>query len=312
MSDIQKITILLAAAGNTDADRLEQILAEEYHVITAASGAAALDSAKAEPPALILLHLTQPDQSGLAILKGLKETDSTRNIPVILLSGSVDAKEEEEGFRLGAADYLAGPINGFVLKARIGTHLHVVWQGQMIERLAMLDRLTGIPNQRLFEERYYIEWNGAVRKSGPISVLSIAIDRFEDYVEQNGYLQGDELIRQMSQAMSGCLKRSADFLARSGSSKFAVILPNTENRGAIKVADKIARSVKAVAGREAREGREAPGPEPAGIGVTVSIGVATRSPEREDNFQELLREAEEELSRAIASGGNRVCASGMF
>lgn len=301
MMENAKYGILLADNEKPELELLLQSLREEYTIYTAETGEAALKMAKADPPELILLTTVLPDISGYEVLKELKESDDTRDIPVILL-GTASAQDEEKGLLQGAVDYVARPLNHFILKARIGIHMKAVRQMRTIEQLGMLDALTEFPNRRCFNERIFYEWNCAARKNEPISLLSIDIDHFNHYIDQNGYAQGDELLRIAVRVIFSCLKRSTDFIARTGCDEFTVILPNTERRGALKVAEKIARKVEAMELSDKKKSK---------TGVTVSIGVATRSPDREDGYMDMLKEADDEMRRAMETGGNKVCVQGM-
>ena len=97
---------------------LRHILEQEnYDVLEAASGREALQRASREQPNLILLDLRLPDMTGFEILEQLKLKSDTRDIPVIILS---IIQDKEQGFRLGASDFLSKPVDREKLVDRIG------------------------------------------------------------------------------------------------------------------------------------------------------------------------------------------------
>lgn len=93
-------------------------------ITTATAGAEGLELARRDHPDLILLDLRMPVLDGFAVLDRLKAADSTRDIPVLLLTAHDDLDSRVRGFELGAADYLTKPVAEAELHARVTAHLH--------------------------------------------------------------------------------------------------------------------------------------------------------------------------------------------
>lgn len=99
---------------------LAAALKEKYRIKTATSGAAALDlAAREDHPKLILLDVMMPGMSGIEVLRHLRETPATRDIPVIFVSADTSEQSQLEGLELGADDYLTKPVVTTVLLARV-------------------------------------------------------------------------------------------------------------------------------------------------------------------------------------------------
>jgi putative two-component system response regulator len=95
-----------------------------YQVKVANSGHAALRGAAQEPrPSLILLDIMMPEIDGYEVLRQLRAAPATRDIPIIFLTALDDARDEERGLELGAADYITKPIKPAVVLARVRTQL---------------------------------------------------------------------------------------------------------------------------------------------------------------------------------------------
>jgi putative two-component system response regulator len=95
-----------------------------YRVKVANAGHAALRGAAQEPrPSLILLDIMMPDLDGYEVMRQLRVDPATRDIPVIFLTALDDARDEERGLELGAADYITKPIKPAVVLARVRTQL---------------------------------------------------------------------------------------------------------------------------------------------------------------------------------------------
>lgn len=96
----------------------------EYKVYTAEDGEIALDQMKNTVPDLIILDVMLPRINGIAFLKDLRKMEETKDIPVILMSGiMVDEGFKEEGFILGAVDYIEKPLDLEYLVERINSIL---------------------------------------------------------------------------------------------------------------------------------------------------------------------------------------------
>jgi PAS domain S-box-containing protein len=104
-----------------------------YEVQTASDGATALQMIKESPPDLILLDVVMPGMDGYEVCTRLKTDESTRDIPVIFLTGLIDVDAEAHGFGLGGADYVTKPISLPVVLARVKTHLALYSQRRGLE-----------------------------------------------------------------------------------------------------------------------------------------------------------------------------------
>jgi DNA-binding response OmpR family regulator len=90
-----------------------------YDVITAADGAEALTLATTRLPDLIVLDMMMPKATGLEVTRSLRELDSTRDIPVILLTARAQEADVASGFEAGADDYVKKPFSPMDLQLRV-------------------------------------------------------------------------------------------------------------------------------------------------------------------------------------------------
>jgi diguanylate cyclase (GGDEF)-like protein len=103
---------------------LAKTLEPEYRIRVAKSGQQALCEAASEPrPDLILLDIEMPDMNGYQVLEALRDDPSTKEIPVIFVTAHTTTEEEELGLTLGAADYIAKPIQPAIVRARVRTQV---------------------------------------------------------------------------------------------------------------------------------------------------------------------------------------------
>jgi len=168
-------------------------------------------------------------------------------------------------------------------------------------RLARTDALTGLPNRRVFNEMYPREWQRASRGSHALAVLMIDIDQFKLYNDQFGHLAGDVCLKQVAKVLQAVTRRTADLGARYGGEELIVVLPETDLKGALIAAELLRKQIAELAIPHAISASHPV--------VTVSIGVASTVPTADREAETLVRQADEALYRAKASGRNHVAAS---
>jgi diguanylate cyclase (GGDEF)-like protein len=201
--------------------------------------------------------------------------------------------------------YIAGEIRtGAVLKQKVKelrkTKDELASANRKHELLSLMDELTGVPNRRHFNDILTREWHSAARTGKPLSVLMLDLDFFKAYNDSNGHLAGDECLRKAAEAIRATLDRPRDLVARFGGEEFIVLLPETDEEGAIQVSERIRCAVQKLAIPH--------GASEAGPVLTVSVGAATAIPSVTDSPDECIRQADAALYRAKAAGRNTVIA----
>jgi DNA-binding response OmpR family regulator len=99
----------------------DQLESENYNILTAYDGKAAIEKAVSECPDLILLDIVMPEISGIQVCNTLAENQETKKIPVILVTGKSDEEGIIEGLNAGALDFLRKPFTRIELLARIAS-----------------------------------------------------------------------------------------------------------------------------------------------------------------------------------------------
>ena len=176
---------------------------------------------------------------------------------------------------------------------------------RMNEQLAMLstiDKLTGLPNRRAYEERFEQIWSEATRENTPVSLVVIDVDHFKVLNDVRGHSYGDEVLRRVGSLLPQALRSTKDFGARYGGEEFVVILPQTDDTSAALVAERI-RTLIEMAGSPPQP----PLPEHECLmWVTASCGVSTCVSPGGFAKEQLLEAADQAMYQAKSSGRNRV------
>ena len=292
-----KNTLLIVDDEMSNLRVLTHILGSDYTIYTAKSGENAMEKAVEYMPDLILLDIIMPEMDGYEVLAELKKMDAVKKIPVIFITGLDSTEDEERGLSLNAADYISKPFTPTIVKLRVRNQIQIINQLCTIERLSMIDQLTGIPNRRSFDERVNAEWKRAIREVTPISIMVIDVDKFKNYNDTYGHQQGDVALQSVANVFSRSLKPSSDFAARWGGEEFTVLLPNTPLDGALEIAENIRLNIEAM---------EIPHDDGSKSKVTASIGVTTRMPTQDSKVSAFISIADKALYDAKAAGRNRV------
>lgn len=169
-----------------------------------------------------------------------------------------------------------------------------------LQRLTLLDPLTGIANRRKFTAALLDSWRRALRKDESIAVLMIDLDFFKGINDLHGHAYGDECLMTVAQVLGKQPRRPGDLLARYGGEEFVLLLPETDEAGAAIVAERMRQAVYelgVVNGASPHEQR-----------LTVSVGVGVTIPVRGVNSSALVEIADQALYEAKRSGRNKVCA----
>jgi diguanylate cyclase (GGDEF)-like protein len=217
-------------------------------------------------------------------------------------------------YEAGACDYIMKPLEPLEVLARVRAVLRskeetdrrlvrereLTADNRRLQRLSVVDAVTGVPNRRGFDQTLERVWRSAVRNQVNVALVMIDVDFFKPYNDRLGHLAGDQCLRRVAEALRQALKRPDDFLARYGGEEFAVILPQTDAAGAGVVAERL------------RTGIENLGiVHPASLiadRLTISQGFACLLPGRGEAASVLIAMADEALYKAKGSGRNQICA----
>lgn len=202
-------------------------------------------------------------------------------------------------------------------------HLAVFHDVTALVRSARTDWLTSLPNRRSTEDVLAREWERLRRRSGafalsrgeltdsrpvtPLSVVMIDIDDFSVFNDRHGHHTGDEMLRRTALVLRSAL-RSCDIVGRWGGEEFLAILPETDDVGAVAVAERLRYAVEADAFYDLPRFPSSDGEasERVRLRVTVSLGVATEARPAAATAHGLVRRADAALYAAKAAGKNRV------
>lgn len=297
-SEPLKPLILIVDDTPTNIQILAENLIKDYRVKVAASGENALRIvAQQELPDLILLDVMMPDIDGYEVCRRLKNNPQTSSIPIIFVTALSEVANEEFGLNLGAMDYITKPFYLPVVKARIRNHIRLKQLTDMLESMAWIDGLTGIPNRRRFDQMLEIEWKRAQRNRLPLAVIMVDIDHFKAYNDCHGHGEGDVCLKQVATMFAATVNRPGDLVARYGGEEFVILMPETDTDGAQQLADHLRHQIESMQIPHTSSS--------ASCWVTISLGYASLIPKPEQASSTLLDDADNMLYQAKNLGRNR-------
>jgi diguanylate cyclase (GGDEF)-like protein len=186
-------------------------------------------------------------------------------------------------------------IGDTILKFLSGADLESQYH-ETIYRMTIMDGLTGIHNKRYLVEQLDRELSRATRHGRPLSIVICDIDHFKLVNDEFGHLAGDYVLKEVAQLAKSRI-RPDDVIARYGGEEIAIILPETDLDGGVRIADQLRQMID----------DETFVFEDEYIDVTVSCGVAQLQPGW--RAYEFVRAADMQLYEAKRAGRNCVCPS---
>lgn len=318
-------------------DRPENLLTLEglleqpgIEIIRANSGEEALAHMLDHDFALVLLDVQMPGMDGYEVAELMRGNKKTKHIPIIFVTAEVKGKAQVfKGYESGAVDYLFKPLDAHIFQSKVGVFIELFHHKEALEQksleldqklaeleelqqqleqtneqlllLSITDGLTGLLNKRQFNTNFSHEWKRAYRNKSSLSLIFIDIDFFKAYNDTYGHAKGDECLIKVAQAVSETVKRDVDLSARVGGEEFAIILPDTELKGAQFVAERVRRNVEELA--ILHDG------SPVSDNVTVSVGAASVIPTQKEDTISLIKAADAALYKAKGDGRNVCCSA---
>ena len=298
-----------------------------YRIAFSQHGGDALEKVRHTLYDLILLDIMMPEIDGFEVCRRIKELPEYKETPIIFLTAKTDKESIINGFEAGAVDYVAKPFYGAELLARVRTHLKIkAFQEQLEEINAQINRellksmemaddlsktkdelqtvnrqlydratkdpLTGLFNRRKMIDFLEYEKERNRRGDTTYAIIICDIDHFKSVNDTHGHDCGDEILKQVAGVFEETVRKQ-DQISRWGGEEFLILLPETDEGGAVTLAEKIRRGI---------EEESFSCPEHS-IKITMTFGVGMGEGEKDPD--RCIKEADLALYHGKTSGRNR-------
>lgn len=276
-----------------------------HEPILATCGEEALQIAEHTRVDMIIMDVEMPGLDGFDTTRLIREWLGDHWIPIIFLTGKSDAEDLQQGIEAGGDDYLIKPVNSVILQAKIRAMQRIIeMRDQMAQmnreltKLSQIDGLTGLYNRRTFEVEADKLWRHSARSKAPLAVMLMDVDHFKAYNDFYGHPAGDQCLRAVGRVLSDCIHRPGDRVGRYGGEEFVALLTDTDQEGAMHVAEDIRRRVEELYIKHRAS--------PSDSKVTLSIGVSTTTFTTGTSLAKQIQRADKALYLAKQKGRNRV------
>ena len=294
--------IVIADDVEHQALRISGELALEHRPVIEPDPEKALIAVRARADMLIV-NAASRGFDGLRLAAQVRSEELTRHVPILAIVERDDKPRSVKALELGINDILNRPIDPEELSARVKTLIRHKRYTDVLRNtldhsleLAVTDTLTGLHNRRYMTTQASALVQRAAMGGEPVSALLVDIDHFKRINDTFGHDVGDEVLKEFAVRLATNV-RGIDLACRYGGEEFVVIMPDTELKDALRIAERLRLHV---AGTPFR----APGlVEP--LSVTISIGVACTEGDG-DTPDALLKRADEAVYEAKAFGRNQV------
>jgi two-component system cell cycle response regulator len=300
---IDPSTILLVEDMDFEINKIKDTIESQDHTLdVVATGMEAIKKTNTTAYDLLIISLNLEHEDGVKLCSHLRSNEKTRNTPILMIGSEDDLEKIARGLEIGAHDYIVRPVDRNELIARMVTQIK---RKRFQERLrssyevslsmALTDTLTGLYNRRYFEVHLQKLLKSSKESGKTLAIVYTDIDHFKNVNDTYGHTVGDEILQMFSKRLTEKL-RSFDLVARIGGEEFVAVLPDTDEKTAHIVSERLRRAI-------AEEPFATSHEEP--LTITTSIGgVLVEDPNQ--TITQLLERADAQLYEAKHNGRNTI------
>lgn len=276
-------------------------LFDNYH--EANNGFSAVKVLSQEEISMIVCDVMMPGMDGFKLLEFIRLEKRLEHVNVIMLSGNLGVLDRIRGLENGAVDYITKPFHPQELILRVKMLLKMNrLQNDLkskiseLERVSIIDNLTGLFNSRYLYDALVREYNRCERFNLKLSLIMLDVDYFKEINDTYGHQRGDTVLREIGRVLQSIL-RGYDFAVRYGGDEFMIVLSQNTVIGAHIVAERIRKVIEVSPFLREISGDHL---------ITVSVGVASYPDDTIEGSEALISMADNALYKAKREGRNRV------
>lgn len=298
--------ILVAEDDPVTRRLLRKTLESWGHDVTAvADGASAWVRWQQGGIRLLIADWMMPGMDGPELCHRIRaaNTGSLQPVYLIILTARDTVQDLATAFKAGADDFIRKPFDNDELRARLqaGERILALTQElirarEEMERLALTDALTGLPNRRAILDLLRKEEDRMRRDNRPVAIVMGDIDHFKAVNDRYGHKDGDRVLRLVADGLAASV-RGADTVARWGGEEFLLLLPGADVIQAAEVAERCRTLIAS---------QRLTGPDGQTFQVTISLGAAATEGTNRCDVMALVQQADKALYWAKNAGRNRV------
>jgi len=295
------VAILIVDDEESSRNTLVEMLAgDDYEVHAAESASVALEMLSSDVFDLVITDLIMPRVDGISLTMQIKALGI--DVPIIVVTGFATIEYAVASMKAGAFDFITKPLNLEQIELTVEKALETkelkqqASKSEFYRQLSHCDELTQLANYRALHETFQREIERALRYERTLVLLMVDIDDFKKCNDTYGHQAGDSALKQVAGIIQEST-RGSDFLARYGGDEFFAILPETDDEGALAVAERIRSGVEKHVFLDEDQSEISR--------LTVTIGISSL-PVRATNKRDLIRTADFALYQGKSADKNCV------
>jgi len=298
MQDYFKGKVLIIDDSESILFLLESILSPFFEVTSFTRAKKAFESFNNKFD-LVIVDLMMPEMSGIEFIKLLRKKTEFKHIPIVVLTAKYNTEEEiAKLFDLGVNDYIQKPFLSAELLARIKTHAkmkklneELMEANKKLQYIASHDELTKVYNRSAIFNFLENEILRLKRSKTKLVAMMFDIDNFKKLNDTYGHQTGDYVLYRVVSLVKQTV-REVDLIGRYGGDEFLIILPHTEIKKAMDIADRILKKIN----------REKFKYNNTSLKVTLSLGLSEIL--TDDNIDRFIERVDNALYEAKKTGRN--------
>ncbi|GJQ57247.1 MAG: adenylate/guanylate cyclase domain-containing response regulator [Candidatus Scalindua sp. AMX11] len=189
MEELSNCTVLVVDDTETNIDILVAALDNEYEISVAMDGESALETVNLEPPDLILLDIMMPGMDGYQVCRRLKSEPKTSGIPIIFITSMSEVESKTKGLEMGAVDYITKPFDIMEVKARVKTHLSLMFANEKLRYLST--QLSKYVSSEVIQSIMEGKTEAVIKSSR--KMLSVFFSDIVDFTAKTEHLEPEEI-----------------------------------------------------------------------------------------------------------------------
>ena len=179
-------------------------------------------------PDLVILDIEMPEINGIELCQTLRSDPNWQELPVLFLTAKQDAKTIQQIFEIGGDDYIAKPVVGAELIARINNRLE---RSRLLHNLATQNRLTGLANRIQSSREIESRLQQAKAKNQPFCLAVLNMSQLQQINHKYGHATGDRILAQWGKVIKAAFRHD-EITGYWGNGDFIIAMPNlTKTQG---------------------------------------------------------------------------------
>lgn len=243
---------------------------------------------------IILLDIIMPTKSGYDLLTVFRDSDISKDVPIIIISELESAKEVKKALDLGALDFIRKTAEAIEITARVSAAVKLKKKHDQLVRTSQIDQLTQLHNKGYFNSAIEQVFKEKEKYGEGVALVMVDCDHFKNINDSFGHLFGDLVLSSIANALQKSIKQM-DIACRFGGEELCAILLNVTPLQALIIAERIRTNIGKITFNHNNQV----------ISITVSCGISHTKPGDEKSGRQLIDEADKALYAAKIKGRNR-------